>query len=108
MKKLISIVSAAAICLFVSCNSKESGGGMSDKAKKNVENAKAITAMFEKGDFSKAGDYIAPDAVDHAGPRGDVKGLDSLKAEFNYFSSTMSDAKNEEVKTIADDDYVFQ
>ena len=106
MKKLISVASVAAICLLVSCNSKEAGG-MSEKAKKNLETNQAVLKMFESGDFSKVGDYIAADAVDHSGPQGEVKGLDSIKAMFQFFASTMSDTKIEIVKELADDDYVM-
>jgi hypothetical protein len=80
---------------------------MSDKAKKNLDNFDGVTKMFESGDFSKAGDYIATDVVDHASPRGEVKGLDSLKAAFNSYASMVSDVKNEYVKQLADDDYVM-
>ena len=106
MKKLISVVSVVTICLLISCNSKESGG-MSAKAKKNSETNQAIIKMFEKGDFSKIADYIAADAVDHTTPKGEVKGIDSVKAMFEYFASTMSDTKIETVKELADDDYVM-
>ena len=61
--------------------------------------------MFESGDFSKAGDYIAADGVDHSGPMGEVKGLDSLKAMFAKMTTSMSNVKNEIVKGISDDDY---
>jgi predicted ester cyclase len=81
---------------------------MSDKAKKNLASAQAIVKMFESGDFSKVGDYIANDAVDHTGMNGETKGLDNIKAEFNSMGQTMSDMKNDAVKEVADDDYVFQ
>lgn len=102
MKKLAFIFLAAVTCYLMSC-----GGavGMSDKAKKNIDNSEAIAKMFETGDFSKIGDYIATDGVDHAGPRGDVKGLDSLKAMFNQYGGMMSDVKSDVVKALADDDY---
>jgi len=106
MKKLV-IASVILVlgCFFISCNSAGTGG-MSDKAKKNLDNSHAITKMFESGDFSKIGDYIAADAVDHATPKGDVKGLDSIKAMFNMYAGMMSDTKIETVKELADDDYV--
>jgi predicted SnoaL-like aldol condensation-catalyzing enzyme len=102
MKKLAFVLLAAVTCSLLSC-----GGavGMSDKAQKNIDNSEAIGKMFVSGDFSKIGDYIAADAIDHAGPQGDVKGLDSLKAMFTQYESTMSDAKNETVKALGDDDY---
>jgi hypothetical protein len=107
MKKLLIPSMAVFLgCFFISCNNAGTGG-MSDKAKKNLDNSKAIAAMFEKGDFSKVGDYIADDAVDHAGPNGEIKGIDKIKAQFAMFGSMMTDAKNEEVKNLADDDYVF-
>jgi hypothetical protein len=95
------------------CNNANQSGGMSDKAKKNLENAQAINKMFESGDWSKVGDYLASDAVDHTGmdAKGtptEVKGLDSIKAEFTRMNAMSSDMKNETVKEMADDDYVFQ
>jgi len=106
MKKLVFAFLAIAICtVIVSCN--EQTAGTSDKAKKNQAANQAILKMFESGDFSKVSDYIATDAVDHSGPRGEVKGLDSIKAMFQYFASTMSNTKVEVVKELADDDYVM-
>ena len=102
MKKLAFVLSAVITCFILSCSGNK---GMSNKAQKNLDNSKAIAKMFESGDFSKIGDYIAEDAVDHASPRGDVKGLDSLKAMFTGYLGMMSDAKNEVVKGLADDDY---
>jgi predicted SnoaL-like aldol condensation-catalyzing enzyme len=108
MKKLFIILSAGFMCLLSSCNSKKEAGGMSDKAKKNLEASHAIAKMFESGDWSKLGDYIAADGIDHAGMKGDVVGLDSIKAAFAEMGKMMGDFKNETVKEIADDDYVFQ
>jgi len=105
MKKLLFPSLLLFVCFCVSCNQQSS---MSDKAKKNLETAQAVAKMFESHDWSKIGNYIAADGVDHSGPRGEVKGLDSIKAEFNEFGSMMSDSKMETVKELADDDYVFQ
>lgn len=107
MKKLLFVVSAIISFYLIAC-SGTSGGGMSEKAKKNLSSAQAIVKMFESGDFSKVGDYIASDAVDHTGMGGEKKGLDSIKAEFNQMGSMMSNMKNETVKELADDDYTFQ
>jgi len=109
MKKLFfSSILFLLACLYFSCNNAGTAGGMSDKAKKNLDNARAIAKMFEAGDWSKSGDYIAADAVDHAGMQGDVKGLDAIKANFDNMGKMMGDFKNEVVKEMADDDYVFQ
>ncbi len=107
MKRYLLILSAGFICLLSSCNSKVSGG-MSEKAKKNLETAHAVVKMFEADDYSKMSDYFAADVVDHAGMKGDVIGIDSLKASFVMYSQMMSEMKNETVKELADDDYVFQ
>src|SRR4030095_10164273 len=103
MKKLLFLFAVS--CFFFSC---QTSGGGSATAKKNLETAQAVAKMFESGDFSKVGDYIAADAVDHAGMNGDVKGLDSLKASFAQMTGMMTDMKNEIVKELADDEYTFQ
>jgi len=112
MKKLAFAFSAVVFCLLLSCNESETKapayeGGMSEKAKKNLDNTTAVIKMFASGDFSKAGDYIAADGVDHTPPppHSEVKGLDSLMALFKEMAGTMADAKNEVVQGVADDDY---
>jgi len=106
MKKLLLFACIfGSTYFFPSC---QSNGGMSTTARKNLETAQAVAKMFESGDFSKAGDYIAADAVDHAGMNGDVKGLDSIKASFVQMTGMMTDMKNEIVKELADDEYTFQ
>jgi predicted ester cyclase len=104
MKKIVFATMLATIC-FYSYGQKSS---MSSTALKNLATARAVAKMFESGDYSKAGDYIAVDAVDHAGMQGDVKGLDSIKAMFNQVSSMMGNFKNEIIHELADDEYVFQ
>jgi len=108
MKKLAFAVSAVILSCFITCtNNTAHEDGPSDKAKKNQETNQAIIKMFESGNFSNLDSFIAADAVDHSGPQGEVKGLDSIKAMFQYFASTMSDTKIEIVKELADDDYVM-
>ena len=110
MKELLFAGSAVLTCCLLACSGNMGNqGGMSDKAKKNLAAGEAVAKMFESGDFSKVGDYIAADAVDHTGMNGgEVKGLDSMKAEFSRMGDMMSNMKNEIVKEIADDDYAFQ
>jgi len=104
MKKLVFAVMFGAIC----CCSHGQQSAMSSTAQKNLTSARAVVKMFEAGDYSKAGDYIATDAVDHAGMQGDIKGLDGIKANFNQMSTMMGNFKNEVVRELADDEYVFQ
>ena len=109
MKKFLFILSSGAMLFLASCSSKkeEGGGGMSEKAKKNVEANNAIMKMFETGDYSKIGDYMDPAVVDHSGPVGEIKGLDSIKAYFGQMTQMMGDMKNEVIKMLADDEYVM-
>ncbi|MEO5647324.1 MAG: ester cyclase [Chitinophagaceae bacterium] len=111
MKKLFFASAVGACCFFISCNNKTENHGdskMSDKATKNVDMHHAVTKAIETGDVSKLGDYIATDAVDHANPKGDVKGLENIKAELGKVHTMASDMKTEVLKTMADDDHVFE
>lgn len=87
---------------LIACNS-----GMSATAKKNKEVNDAITKAYESGDFSKMGDYIAADAVDHGGQNGDVKGLDNIVAELKMYHDQMPDMKSETLMETANDEYVM-
>ena len=78
MKKIFLFFLAAGSLVFLSCNIE---GGMSAAAKKNKETNDAIMKAYEAGDFSKMGDYIAADAVDHGGETGDIKGLENSGKE---------------------------
>ncbi len=106
MKKILFILIAGVSLLFVSCTAKNEGG-MSATAKKNLETGQAISKCFETGDFSKLGDYIAEDAVDHAGAQGDVKGLANIKSEMEKMMAGMTETKSEIIKELADDEYVM-
>ena len=108
MKKYSLIFGSFVLLAFASCTSKGEGG-MSEAAKKNMEANKAIVGMFEKGDWSKAADYIDKDAIDHgAGPTGeDIKGVDNIMANFNKIGEMMGDMQNKVVKELADDEYVM-
>lgn len=110
MKKVVAILLFVLTgFVMVSCNSSTAGdGGMSETEKKNLETARAVAKMFEAGDWSKSGDYIAADAVDHSGMTGDVKGLDAIKANFNQMGNMMTDFKNETIQEAANGDYVYQ
>lgn len=107
MKKLFFALSAICLCALLSCSGGNSGG-MSATAKKNLDACNGINAAILSGDVSKLGDYIATDAVDHSGGKGDVKGLDNIKAELATIHNTSTDMKMETIKELADDDYVFQ
>ncbi|MEO7306879.1 MAG: ester cyclase [Ferruginibacter sp.] len=90
---------------IISCNSNE--GGMSATAKKNLDAMHGIQKAFEAKDFSKVGDYITEDAVDHAGMEGEIKGLANIKAEMAKMAGATENDKSTIVKEFADDDYVM-
>lgn len=106
MKKLFIIFSTVFFCFLFPCNGQKQAG-MSDKAKKNLQAMHGITKCFDKKDFSKLGDYIAEDGIDHAGEMGDIKGLADMKTEFEKMVAIYEDSKTEVIKELADDEYVM-
>lgn len=105
MRKLFSLAVIASCYLLISCSS--GSGGMSATAKKNLEVNRAITKAYEAGEFDKMKDYMAPDAIDHAGENGDVKGVDNIVAEMKRYKAMAPDMKGTPIKELADDEYVF-
>ncbi|GGB22191.1 ester cyclase [Puia dinghuensis] len=106
MKKHLTIVASAAIWCFAACTSKPEGG-LSAAAQKNLDANDSVAKCFETKNFSKLGDYIATDAVDHSGEHGDIKGLDSMKAAFEKEMAGVDNMKSDLVKALADSDYVM-
>ena len=104
MNKFITIASAGLMSLFISCNN---AGGGNTQGEKNIETVKSVDRLIESGDMSKLDQYIASDAVDHAGEHGDVKGLDSIKANLGRMHDEYKNLKLEEVQQAANGDYVF-
>ena len=105
MKKVFLFICTVGCFAFFSCTNNV---GMSDKAKKNLDNARAIAKSFETKDISKLDDYLDKDVVDHASPGAETKGIENVKKMFQEMQGTMSDSKMETVKELADDDYVYQ
>lgn len=95
---------SAGTLFLLSCSS---GGGMSATAKKNKEVNSAIMKAYETGDFSKMSEYIAADAVDHGGEKGDVKGLENIVSEMKRYKSMVTDMKSTIIREMADDEYVM-
>ena len=105
MRKLIFCSAILFPCVFTSCNS--GSGGLSATAKKNLEVNTAIMKAYEAGDFSKVSDYIAADAIDHAGENGDINGLENIIKEMRRYRDMMTDSKTEVKREMADDEYVM-
>ncbi|HRI20205.1 MAG TPA: nuclear transport factor 2 family protein [Panacibacter sp.] len=116
MKKNLTIIAAALLAVCMSCNSgnetkpeETSAAPAADSAAiKNLDAVRTINKAFETGDFSTVRSLIADDAVDHAGPDGDVKGGDSIVAAIEQMAKMMSNMKSTTIKEFADKDYVFQ
>ena len=105
MKKHLTILAGALICV-AACNTKPEGG-LSTTAQKNLDAMRGVTKCFETKDFSKLGDFIAVDAVDHSGENGEIKGLDSMKAAFEKWMGEIDNMRSDPIKELADDDYVM-
>ena len=106
MKKILFSSTMAFLLLFTACD-KDEEHEMSDKAKANLEASRSIGKCFDTKDFSKLGDFVADDAVDHAGENGDIKGLANMKVEFAKMVEGIENAKSEAIKELADDEYVM-
>lgn len=102
MKKYLFPV--AVICMTVCLSCTSGSGGVSATAKKNSEANAAIDKMITASDFSKLGDYIADDAVDHT-DKGDIKGLAAIKANLEEMTKSAENMKSEVKLDLSNDDY---
>jgi predicted ester cyclase len=107
MKKVLTMLVIGVSLCAISCNNK-SDSGISPTAQKNLDAMHGVTGTIESKDFSKLGDYIADDAVDHAGDNGDIKGLANMKTEFTKEAAGMDGVKADVIKELADDEYAMQ
>jgi ketosteroid isomerase-like protein len=105
MKKYTYFLSLTLTILFLACNNQQPGAPTAT-TQKNLDAMKGIRQVMESKDYSKLGDFIASDAVDHAGEHGDIKGIDSIKSELQTWTD-MVDEKTEVIKELADEDYVM-
>lgn len=115
MKKLSLFLAASLIMVLAACNNdnkneapKQADNMAPDAGQKNLETVHIINTAFETKDFSKVKALIAADGVDHAGPRGDIKGADSIIANMQYWSQMTTESKSQTIKEFADKDYAFQ
>jgi ketosteroid isomerase-like protein len=69
---------------------------------------RAVYKAMETGDVSQVDSFIAPDIVDHEGPRGmPVNGRDSLKVMFADVHNHFDNLKFDVITTAANGDYGF-
>jgi hypothetical protein len=111
MKK-ISFLLAGLLFIVFSCNDKEDDngeGGMSARAKKNLDAVHAVNDAIKTGDVSKLDSFLTEDAVDHAGNmERDIVGRDSIKKMLASIHTMANNMETTIIKELADDEYVFQ
>ena len=116
------IASAGLFSIITACNSSGDKSASSDTTAastsvststtsstgdKNIATIHAINDAISSGEVNKLDQYIAADGVDHSGEHGEVKGLDSIKAELSHMHDTYKDLKLESIQDAANNDYVF-
>jgi predicted ester cyclase len=100
MKKVF--FAASALCFyFISCNNN-GGSGNND----NLSASRDIMKGIETGDSSKL-TSIAPDAIDHAGPMGEVHNGDSIKAMLREMHNHVKDLKIDILGDASNGDYTY-
>ena len=105
MKKVLFAITMVFSCFFISCNDK--AGGISAAAQKNLDAMHGINKCIATKDFTKLGDFIAEDGIDHAGETGDIKGLSNMKAELTKMVAAYDSSTTTIIKEMADDEYVM-
>lgn len=100
MKKLL-LATASFSCFLIACNNSDSSGN-----DKNLSATRDIFKGIETGDTTKL-TSIAPDAVDHGGPIGDVTNGDSIKGMLAQIHNHIKDLKIEITNDAASGDYVY-
>jgi predicted SnoaL-like aldol condensation-catalyzing enzyme len=109
MKKVLFIFFSGLLFLTIACNapSTVNNEGKQTVAQRNIAATKVVNDAFGNGDVSKLDSVIATDFVDHT-DRGDIKGVDSLKAMIAMVRSTNKDMDMKILREVADSQYVFQ
>lgn len=100
MKKLLFTALAFISVFLVACTNDENSGN------DNISTARDIMKGIETGDTTKLAS-IADDAVDHAGPYGEVRSGDSIKGYLMEMHNHVRDLKIEILGDAASGDYVY-
>jgi predicted ester cyclase len=107
MKKLFLLSSCVILCFLMSCKDSSTTNNNNSMQETNKANSEKVHKAIETGDVSGLDSIIDKDFVDHSGPNGDVKGLDSLKAFFVMIHSHIPDVKITAISNATDGDYNF-
>jgi len=106
MKNLIVTTTCVIFCFLMSCKDSTTTHNNSMQ-ETNKANSKKVSNAIETGDVSGLDSIIDKDIVDHSGPNGDLKGIDSVKAFFLMIHSHIPDVKIESIANATDGDYNF-
>jgi predicted SnoaL-like aldol condensation-catalyzing enzyme len=104
MKKNLSLLLIICIGFLVSCSDKNESG--SATRAENLALTKNIRQAIDSAQWDKLDQYIAPDAIDHDGDQGYIKGRDSIKMMIRMWRTT-ADEKITVIRELTDDDYVM-
>lgn len=105
MKKLLFTFLSGLAMVVLSCSTKKESG-MSATATKNLDAMKGVIKCFEKKDFSKLGDYVAEDCIDHYWDK-ELKGLKEMKAEYEKWIGMSENSPIRTITEFANDEYVI-
>lgn len=110
MKTILLAAFTGLLCTCISCDSKTesttSDNSNQAQEQKNLAASNTISRAFETGDVSGIDSVVADDFVDHT-DMGDKTGKDSLKAMVNMVHTNFKDMKTENIRDVADGDYVY-
>ncbi len=107
MKKLFLISSCIILCFLMGCKDSTTTTNSNSTQEINKANSQKIAKAIETGDVSGIDSLFDKDFVDHSGPNGDIKGVDSLKAYFTMIHSHVPDVKITSIANATDGDYNF-
>ena len=111
MKKIFFISAAMATCFLISCKDEKTTVTTDSSTSESIKQKNTeFMAAIGTGDFSKAKEWLAADAVDHGGnPDGsDVKGRDSIIAMLQQMNKCFQPGfKFHSVAQAVDGDYLF-
>lgn len=105
MRKIVFSGFVAIACLNACNNRPKVASAVNDESKRNLEVSHIVSQAFQTGDVSKLDSVVSTDFVDHT-DRGDMKGIDSLKASVNWIRENLKDMRAEVRREWADTEYV--
>ena len=101
MKKLFLTIAGIIFCVLVSSAQNNA------QAVRNNEHTLMVYRAMETGDVSKLDKIIDKNIIDHAGPHGDMKGLDAAKMMFKEMHNHISNLKMQSLANATGGDYHF-